>query len=152
MDFSIPRKGINMLFESLSKLKARRETGEGGFTLVELLIVIVILGILAAIVVLAIGGLKSTSQKAACSSGVKTIESAEDAFFAVSENTTVTPAIPAHYGTIDDLLNTAGPAGKVLKKDPRPGLTVPDGGVTATANYSIVGSGSCSSVGTVPEP
>ena len=60
----------------------KKRSGEGGFTLVELLIVIVILGILAAIVVLAIGGLSDTAEKATCNSGAKTIESAEDAYFA----------------------------------------------------------------------
>jgi general secretion pathway protein G len=63
---------------------AKKRSGEGGFTLIELLIVIVILGILAAIVVLAIGSLKSSSQTAACNSGQKTIETAEDAYFASS--------------------------------------------------------------------
>ena len=60
----------------------KKRSGEGGFTLVELLIVIVILGILAAIVVLAIGGLKDTAQNSSCKPGAKTIESAEDAYFA----------------------------------------------------------------------
>ena len=61
---------------------AKKRSGEGGFTLIELLIVIVILGILAAIVVLAIGSLKGSSQAAACNSEQKTISTAEDAYFA----------------------------------------------------------------------
>jgi general secretion pathway protein G len=69
---------------------AKKRSGEGGFTLVELLIVIVILGILAAIVVLAIGGLKGSSETAACKAGAKTIESAEDAYFASSDPNTYT--------------------------------------------------------------
>ena len=64
----------------------KKRSGEGGFTLVELLIVIVILGILAAIVVLAIGGLSGTAQSATCNSGAKTIESAEDAYFAQNKD------------------------------------------------------------------
>ena len=133
----------------IQRAMEKKRSGQGGFTLVELLIVIVILGILAAIVVLAVGGLKGTSQKAACNSGVKTIESAQDAFFAVSEDTAATPPVAAHYGTIDELLDTAGPAGKVLKKDPRPDLDVT---APTTATYNIVGTGGCASVGTVAEP
>jgi prepilin-type N-terminal cleavage/methylation domain-containing protein len=134
-----------MIQRSLKK----KRSGEGGFTLVELLIVIVILGILAAIVVLAIGGLKGTSEKAACKSGAQTIESAQDAFFAVSADDTVVPAVANHYGTVDDLLSTTGAAGKVLKKDPRPGLTVT---ANTTTGYNIVGSGTCASYGTQAKP
>ena len=67
---------------------AKKRSGEGGFTLIELLIVIVILGILAAIVVLAIGGLKGSSKSAACDAEAKTIETAEDAYFASTGNAT----------------------------------------------------------------
>ena len=44
----------------------KKRAGEGGFTLIELLIVIVILGILAAIVVFAVGGItdRGTSRRA----------------------------------------------------------------------------------------
>jgi general secretion pathway protein G len=69
---------------------AKKRSGEGGFTLIELLIVIVILGILAAIVVLAIGGLKDSSQTASCNSEVKTLSTAQDAYFA-SHDTTYSP-------------------------------------------------------------
>ena len=46
---------------------------EKGFTLVELLVVIVILGVLAAVVVFAVGGITNTSKASACS-----IEVADD--------------------------------------------------------------------------
>ena len=44
----------------------RNKRGSGGFTLVELLITIVIIGVLAAVVVLAIGGLTNTGKQSAC--------------------------------------------------------------------------------------
>jgi general secretion pathway protein G len=47
--------------------------GESGFTLIELLIVIVVLGILAAIVVFALSGVTGKSITAACQSDAKTI-------------------------------------------------------------------------------
>ena len=66
---------------TLERLRERRESGdEGGFTLIELLIVIVILGILAAIVVFAVQNLTSQSAKASCGSDYKTVETALEAY------------------------------------------------------------------------
>lgn len=53
-----------------------------GFTLVELLIVIVILGILAAVVVFAVGGITDRGQENACKVGRRTLETAVEAYYA----------------------------------------------------------------------
>jgi general secretion pathway protein G len=58
--------------------KARQE--ESGFTLIELLIVIVILGVLAGIVVFAVGGITDTGTEAACKADLKTVVTAAEAF------------------------------------------------------------------------
>jgi len=55
---------------------------EKGFTLIELLIVIIILGILAAIVVFAVGGITDRGKTSACKSDKKTVEVAAEAYFA----------------------------------------------------------------------
>ena len=71
---------------TLERLRERRDErgDEGGFTLIELLIVIVILGILAAIVVFAVQNLTGSSAKASCSADVKSVETAAEAFKAQS--------------------------------------------------------------------
>lgn len=53
-----------------------------GFTLVELVIVLVILGILALIVIPNIGGFQDTAEQRACVSSQRTIESAAAAYYA----------------------------------------------------------------------
>lgn len=54
----------------------RQMRGQGGFTLIELLVVIAILGILAGVVVFAVGGVTDTADKKACEIEGKSIESA----------------------------------------------------------------------------
>ena len=67
-----------MIQEAMRKKRA----GEAGFTLIELLIVIVILGILAAIVVFAVGGISDKGDASACKSDAKNVEVAEEAYYA----------------------------------------------------------------------
>jgi general secretion pathway protein G len=73
----------------IERLQARRNSEEG-FTLVELLVVIVILGILAAIVVFAVGGITNKGDSAASSTDTSILQSAEEAAFAQSS---ATPAV-----------------------------------------------------------
>jgi prepilin-type N-terminal cleavage/methylation domain-containing protein len=58
------------------------ETGEEGFTLVELLIVVVVLGILAAVTVFGLSGTTSTSYKAACNADARSVEIAAETYHA----------------------------------------------------------------------
>jgi prepilin-type N-terminal cleavage/methylation domain-containing protein len=55
---------------------------QSGFTLIELLIVIVILGILAAIVVFAVSAFNKNGQQAACQADFKSVQIADEAFAA----------------------------------------------------------------------
>jgi prepilin-type N-terminal cleavage/methylation domain-containing protein len=74
----------------LSALRKSRK-GEGGFTLIELLIVIVILGVLAAIVAFSVRGITDRGEVAACKAEVKTVATAIEAYYAKDD----TP--PASY-------------------------------------------------------
>ena len=66
-------------YREIQRQKAAGER-EGGFTLIELLIVIVVLGILAAVVVFALGGVTGSSAQAACNSDAKSLETAVAAY------------------------------------------------------------------------
>ena len=66
----------------LEKLRTKRDNHEGGFTLIELLIVIVILGVLAAVVIFSVGGITNKSASAACQADASTINSAAEAYYA----------------------------------------------------------------------
>ncbi len=56
----------------------------GGFTLVELLVVISVLGVLAGIVVFSVGGISDRGQSSACAQDVRTLRTAEESQFAKS--------------------------------------------------------------------
>jgi prepilin-type N-terminal cleavage/methylation domain-containing protein len=59
-----------------------RARNEEGFTLIELMIVIVILGVLAGIVLFAVGGITDRGTSAACKTDVSTIQTGVEAYFA----------------------------------------------------------------------
>ena len=87
------------MFSKLSKrlddLRAR--DNQSGFTLIELLIVIVILGVLAAVVVFSVQGITDRGNTAACKSNVATINTAVEAYYAKNSS----------YPTSDADLTTA---------------------------------------------
>jgi general secretion pathway protein G len=83
----------------------RRRHPEFGFTLIELLIVIVILGILAAIVVFSLGGVVGQSTVAACQSDVNTVENAIQYF--VTENNGDLPTSKTEFTTPQTSANGA---------------------------------------------
>ena len=69
----------------------RRTTrDERGFTLVELLVVVTILGILAAIVTASLVGLTGTAKTNACAEELRTVQVGMDAMMATQNITTVT--------------------------------------------------------------
>jgi type II secretion system protein G len=70
-----------MLKPMLKRIREAREN-ESGFTLIELLIVIVILGILAAVVVFAVGGITDRGKSAACKAEVSTVQTALESYYA----------------------------------------------------------------------
>ena len=94
------------------------QSDEDGFTLVELLIVVVVLGILAAVTVFGLSGTTSTSYKSACNSDARSVEVATEAY-----HTNNDPLWPA---TIDDLLTPPALPGNngVVYLRTKPGNTV----------------------------
>jgi prepilin-type N-terminal cleavage/methylation domain-containing protein len=76
------------MFEKISGVITARihdkddHSDEEGFTLIELLIVVIVLGILAAVTVFGLSGATGQSAVSACKSDARTVEVAMDAFHA----------------------------------------------------------------------
>lgn len=66
------------------KHKRKSEENQDGFTLIELLIVIVVLGILAAVVVFSLGGITSKSAISACQADGATLSTGMAAYNALN--------------------------------------------------------------------
>ena len=88
---------------TLDRLQAARRD-QRGFTLIELLIVIIILGVLAAIVVFSVRGITDRGDKAACQANLSTVQTASEAYYAKNNG----------YAASGDALKTAG----FLQSDP----------------------------------
>lgn len=63
--------------------------GDEGFSLIELLIVIVILGILGTVVVFSVQGVTDRGQTSACAQDARTLATAVEAYFAQEGNNTI---------------------------------------------------------------
>ncbi len=99
------------MFQRYREVQMRREDGgasESGFTLIELLIVIIVLGILAAIVIFSLTGVTGQSKAAACNSDGKTIEIAADAYQSANGTypTTTAELVGTGTGTSGSYLQT----------------------------------------------
>jgi general secretion pathway protein G len=84
----------------LRRIRAiRHSDSDAGFTLTELLITIIILGVLAAIVVFAVGAFNKTGDTAACQTDKRAVQVAVDAYFAQTKAypATIAALVAANY-------------------------------------------------------
>src|SRR6266704_2953234 len=131
---SARRKG-NKMMQRIRKLMAH----EGGFTLIELLIVIVILGILAAIVVFAVSGITNRGVLSACKSDKKSVEVAVEAFYA---KTGAYPAGGTDATRITQLTVSPNQFLRSSPSSPDYTITLGDGtGVVGTSGLSAAAAG-----------
>ena len=92
-----------------------QKTNAEGFTLIELLIVIVILGILATVVVFAVGGITNRGKASACSADRNTLEVAAEAYNAQwgGYPNGETPLVPAFMRKESDKFDLVGTTGRL---------------------------------------
>jgi general secretion pathway protein G len=83
------------MLRGLNKRLNEARKNESGFTLIELLIVIVILGILAAIVVFSVQGITDKGSTSACKASVETVDTASEAYIANLPGTPPVGGAPA---------------------------------------------------------
>lgn len=101
--------------------KRLRSELDAGFTLIELLIVIVILGILAAIVVFAVGSTRGDAVANSCKTDVKSVELAAEAYYTKN-------------GSYPTMSSSSLPTGSLLKTYP------------SSSDYNLVYSSSANTV------
>ncbi len=127
------------MFERHQEIMERRKSGEAnesGFTLIELLIVIVVLGILAAIVVFSLTGVSGQSKQAACTSDAKSVEIAADAYMAANSG-----SVPSLADLTPSYLHSlpGGTNGYVISLDSNGSVNVAVGTAAATVFSDTAG-------------
>jgi prepilin-type N-terminal cleavage/methylation domain-containing protein len=116
------------------KYYEKKRNGEAGFTLVELLIVIVILGILSAIVVFAVGGITDKGTDASCKTDASVLQAAEEAYFAAT-----TAGNGTYTADQQDLID----AGFIHEASTKHTVALDAAGAGTVASYHLVGTGGC---------
>jgi general secretion pathway protein G len=134
----------------------RLRRDERGFTLIELLIVIVILGILAGIVLFAVGGVTDRGNVAACKNDFKTIQTAVEAYRAQKKDypPDLVPTLTNPAGGTQFLVWDPAFTGTNSATDKGTGGNVWNPGNEYTITYypstgAVVATGACS-IGTPP--
>ena len=112
------------------------EKQDKGFTLVELLIVIVILGILATVTVFAVRGITNQGQDSACAADKKTLEVAAEAYMAQNGSYPASAAQMETDGLLRDV-STNWTYHQVASGGALPG---PDGDILTTADNTVAAS------------
>ncbi|HEY0520995.1 MAG TPA: prepilin-type N-terminal cleavage/methylation domain-containing protein [Ilumatobacteraceae bacterium] len=129
-----------------------------GFTLVELLIVIVILGILATVTVFAVTGITNKGKTSACQSDAKTLQTAEESYsanngvYTASQQSLVDSGL-LHLASSKFTVNVyvkgtavpanAGPDGIAGNADDKAAIAAPPGTPIDTYTVSGVAGGDC---------
>jgi prepilin-type N-terminal cleavage/methylation domain-containing protein len=108
---------------ALHNHRRNKSEGEDGFTLIELLLVIIILGILAAVVVFSVRGVSDRGQSSACKTSRQTTLAALESFYAKNGVYPATLAALKTDGFVADLPNLA--ADSLSVNGPQKGNTTP---------------------------
>ena len=125
----------------IERINQKRQNEEG-FTLVELLVVIVILGILAAIVVFAVGGITDKGETASKNTDTAVLQSAQEAYFAKTSSYTTEATLQSQK-----YLRTVSSQNDIcLKNDGKDYVVVPQDSATSGAAATTACGGN--SVGT----
>jgi general secretion pathway protein G len=92
-------------------MRSSAKLRDDGFTLIELLIVIVILGILAAVVVFAVGGVTDNGETAVCETDERTLLTAVESYYTQYHSYN----LPSSGASADDYEHTLINAGYLRK-------------------------------------
>jgi prepilin-type N-terminal cleavage/methylation domain-containing protein len=101
----------------------RADSGEDGFTLIEVVIVVAVLGILSAIALLAVGNLSGNTSKASCQTAFRSVQDAIEAYKSEMGGypngvggTAGLPATDSDLSTVNAAGATAGSGSELLVK------------------------------------